>query len=260
MSTQQRDFDLDISSGQQHREQARTRNHGRWERAESWGSMLGGTALAVFGVSRRSWPGAAVAAAGGYLIYHGVSSRRAVQAVDVRVSFTVNKPVEEVWRFWRNFANLPKFMTHLQTVQPTTAQYSYWTARAPMGTTVSWYAEILEEREHEYLVWQSLPGSDVHNRGSVEFRRAPGNRGTEIHVMLEYQPPGGRLGAAVASLFGESAEQQVREDLRHFKQLMEAGEIPMTEGQPHGRRSLMAKAVQRVSREPKEPVTMERTA
>jgi uncharacterized membrane protein len=218
--------------------------------AETWGSLLGGSALAAFGVSRRSWPGVALAAAGGFLVYHGASVRRGLHPIDVRASFTINKPVEEVWRFWRDFSNLPRFMTHLESVQPTSTRYSHWTARAPMGRQISWHAEIIEERENEYLVWRSLPGSEVHNAGSVEFRRAPGNRGTEIHVSLQYRPPAGRIGAALASLFGESAQQQVREDLRHLKQLLEAGEIPTTEGQPHGRRSAMVKAAHRVWREP----------
>jgi uncharacterized membrane protein len=247
MSTYQSEFPGGTEARLQQRRGA---NNGRWIQAETWGSLLGGSALAVFGMSRKSWPGAALAAAGGFLIYHGANVQRGLHPIDVRASFTINKPVEEIWRFWRDFTNLPRFMTHLQSVQPTSERYSHWTARAPMGRQISWHAEIIEERENEYLVWRSLPGSEVQNAGSVEFRRAPGNRGTEIHVTLQYRPPAGRVGHAVASLFGESARQQVREDLRHFKQLMEAGEIPTIEGQPHGTRSAMVKAAQRAWQEP----------
>ncbi len=234
--------------------------NGNRSRAETWGSLLGGGVLAVFGISRRSWPGAALAAAGGYLIYRGVAARRQTNHVHVQQAFTINKPVEEVWRFWRDFRNLPKFMKHLENVEPSSDRYSYWTARAPMGGRVCWHAEITDERENQYLVWRSLPGSDIENLGSVEFRRAPGNRGTEIHVSLDYRPPAGKLGKVVATFFGEEPEQQVREDLRHFKQLMEAGEIPTTAGQPHGRRSLLVKAERAAWREPHEQHELQRTA
>lgn len=233
----------------------------RQSRAEKFGSLLGGSALAAVGVSRRSWPGLAMAAAGGFLIYHGARGRSGPNPIRVQVSFTINKPLEEVWNFWRNFENLPRFMTHLQEVRPTSHRHSHWTAKSPAGT-VSWNAEIVDEREHEFLVWRSVQESDIETRGSVEFRRAPGNRGTEIHVAMDYRVPGGRLSAAVASLFGESAGQQVREDLRHFKQLLETGEIPSTVGQPHGRRSLAVKAAHAVWHEPEErqTLTMPRSA
>ena len=212
----------------------------------SWASLLGGGALALYGVTRRSLSGSALALAGGYLAYQGATSKGGRDSLHVQKSFTINRPPEEVYRFWRQLENLPRFMSHLESVEVTGTRWSRWTARAPMGGMVSWDAEITDERENQYLVWRSLPGSQVENIGSVQFRRAPGDRGTEVSVAIEYRPPAGRAGVAIAKLFGESPEQQIREDLRHFKQLMETGEVPTIDGQPSGRRSAKVSMMQRV--------------
>jgi len=143
---------------------------------------------------------------------------------------TINKSIEEVYQFWRNFENFPRFMRHLESVERLSGQTSRWRAKAPAGTSVQWEAEMLEEREHELIAWRSLEGADVQNSGSVRFRRAPGARGTEVRVQLEYNPPGGRLGKGIAWLFGEEPSQQIREDLHRAKQLLETGEIPLSEG------------------------------
>lgn len=197
-----------------------------------------GAALAVFGASRRSWPGAAVAAAGGFLVYQGFrDTHKAAQPIHVQSSFTINKPVSEVFSFWRNFENLPTFMQHLRSVKSTGSHTSHWEARAPLGTSIGWDAEISDERQDNYIIWRSLPGAAIQHRGSVQFRPAPFAGGTEVIASLDYRPPAGKIGAAFARLFGENPEQQIREDLRRFKQLMETGEIPTIEGQPSGRRS-----------------------
>jgi uncharacterized membrane protein len=143
---------------------------------------------------------------------------------------TINKPIAEVYAFWRNFENLPRFMRHLESVESLGGNRSRWTARAPAGTTVSWEAEILQDRPDEWIAWRSLPGAQVENSGSVRFSAAPGARGTEIRVQLQYVPPAGALGRIIAKLFGEEPNQQVHEDLHRFKQLMETGEIPMSDG------------------------------
>ena len=140
--------------------------------AENWASIVGGGALTAYGISRRSWPGAAVAAAGGYLTFRGsrgVTGREKLPR-EVRVvrSFTINKPPEEVYRFWRNFENLPRFMRHLKSVHNTESRRSHWVARGPLGANVEWDAEIIQERENELLAWRSLPGSDVEHWGTVE--------------------------------------------------------------------------------------------
>jgi uncharacterized membrane protein len=150
------------------------------------------------------------------------------QGVEVRESVTVNKSADELYRHWRELTNLPHIMRHLETVEPQGGNRSHWVAKAPLGAKVAWDAEITEDVPGSRIAWRSLPGS-------VSFRAAPGERGTEVHVYLKYQPPLGPLGATFAKLFGEEPSQQISEDLRRFKQRMETGEIATTQGQPSGR-------------------------
>jgi uncharacterized membrane protein len=155
--------------------------------------------------------------------------------VKVEKSVTINKSAEELYRFWREFSNLPRFMKHLESVQTTGDKTSHWVAKAPAGTTVEWDAEIINEREGELIAWRSLPGSEIENAGSVRFQPAPGARGTMVKVSMIYNPPAGKIGAAIAKLFGEEPALQIHEDLRRFKMLMEAGEIATIHGQASGR-------------------------
>ena len=156
-------------------------------------------------------------------------------AIEVRRAVTINKPRAEVYGFWRRFEQLPRFMTHLESVTEQGNGVSHWVAKAPAGGTVEWDAEIVEEREGELISWRSRPGAEIPNGGTVRFVDGPVGRGTEVHVALTYDPPGGAAGAAVAKVFGEEPDQQVREDLRRFKRLLETGEIATTDGQPSGR-------------------------
>jgi uncharacterized membrane protein len=151
------------------------------------------------------------------------------RSIRVQKSITVNRSPEELYRFWRNFENLPRFMSHLESVQVTGEKRSHWRAKAPIGMRVEWDAEIINDRPNELIAWRSIEGADVDNAGSVHFKRAPGGRGTEVRVEMQYIPPGGVIGAAIAKLFGEEPGQQVSEDLRRFKQLMEAGEVVQSE-------------------------------
>jgi uncharacterized membrane protein len=152
----------------------------------------------------------------------------------VAKAITIKRPVEEVYGFWRNFENLPQFMYHLESVQVRGSGRSHWVAKAPAGATVEWDAETIEDRPNERIAWRSLPDADVANSGTVEFRPAPGNRGTEIHVEIEYKPPAGKLGTLVAKLFGEEPAQQVGDDLRRLKQVLETGEVVRSEASPEG--------------------------
>jgi uncharacterized membrane protein len=156
-------------------------------------------------------------------------------AIHVRHSVTINRPAEELYRFWRDFENLPRFMKHLESVRTVGERRSHWVARAPAGTTIEWDAEIAEDRPNQLIAWRSLEGSPVEHSGWVEFEPATGERGTVVRVDFRYRPPAGQLGALVARLFGEEPRQQVREDLRRFKQVVETGEVITTEGQPAGR-------------------------
>jgi uncharacterized membrane protein len=155
----------------------------------------------------------------------------------LRASITVRSPRSEVFLFWHLFDNLPSFMSHLESVREAGGGRSHWTARSPIGKPVEWDAEIVAEIPDELITWRSLEGADVTNSGSVRFADAPGGRGTEVRMQMEFELPGGRLGAAVARLFGEHPEQQVRDDLRRFKQVLETGEVVRSEGSPEGTRA-----------------------
>jgi uncharacterized membrane protein len=158
--------------------------------------------------------------------------------MQAKTAITVRHPVEVVYRFWRDFTNLPRFMNHLASVEVTGDGRSHWTANAPAGRTVDWDAEVVEDAPNERIAWRSLEGAQVPNSGAVRFTPAPGGRGTEVRVELSYDPPGGALGKVVAKLFGEEPQQQVTDDLRRLKQVLETGEVVRTEGSPEGTRSL----------------------
>ncbi len=125
-------------------------------------------------------------------------------------------------------------MLHLQSVQATDATHSHWVVRGPMGSRIEWDAEIFNEKPGELIAWRSVEGSEIDNAGSVRFQKAPADRGTVVTVELNYEPPGGRIGASIAWLFGEEPRIQIEDDLRRFKEIMEAGEIASVDGQPKG--------------------------
>jgi uncharacterized membrane protein len=211
---------------------------------EDWLALGAGTFLLVAGVFRRSAIGACLAVSSTPLLYRGITGRwpevlngptgangtRAALAgergVHVRESVRLEVPVADAYRVWRRLDNLPQFMTHLNRVTTTADRTSHWEAAGPGGLAVEWDAEIINETENQVLAWRSLPGSDIVTAGSVNFAAVRGGRSTQVSVHLQYAPPAGRAGAFVASLFGREPSQTVREDLRHFKQLLEAGEIP----------------------------------
>jgi uncharacterized membrane protein len=212
---------------------------------ERWASLIGGGAMVLMGLRQGSLRGALTALAGGGLLYQGATKQSTIQKaqeaiginqpIKVEKTVTINKSAEELYRFWHNFENLPTFMKHLKSVKVHNEKRSHWIANAPLDNTVEWDADILEDRENEFISWASVEGADVDNSGFVRFKKAPGDRGTEVKVVLEYNPPGGALTATLAKLFGEEPEQQIGDELRRFKMLMEAGEIATTEGQPSGR-------------------------
>lgn len=205
--------------------------------------LAGGGALALVGLVRRDLPGLALALLGGSLAYrsvtggwpfYGKAGIDADYSVRVDTSVTINKPSAEIYRLWRDFQNLPGIMSHLESVTVQNGNRSHWVAKAPMGRTVEWDAEIINEEENRLIAWRSVGDADVQSAGSVRFEEAPGGRGTEVRVKIEYMPPGGAAGAMVAKLFHEEPNQQVKDDLRRLKQRLEAGEVASTEGQPRG--------------------------
>jgi len=148
----------------------------------------------------------------------------------MRNSQIIGRSPDELYRYWRNLENLPSFMRHLASVQVTGATRSHWVAKAPAGTTIAWDAEITEDRPGRMIAWRSLEGSALENSGSVHFDEAPGGRGTIVRVVMTYNPPGGVIGEWVAKITGDDHEQQAQEALRCFKQVMEAGEVAVSDG------------------------------
>jgi uncharacterized membrane protein len=198
-----------------------------------------GYSMTLRGASKTRLGGAMVAVA-------GVAAPDAIEAmrlsrvasdtgpVEAKATITVNKAPEEVYWFWHDFENLARFMAHLDSVQVTGDGRSRWRAHGPAGRTVEWEAEIVEERPDELIAWRSLEGADVDNSGYVRFTPAPGGRGTEVRVELRYAPPAGTVGATVAKLLGSEPGQQVFDDLRRFKQVIETGEIARSDALPMG--------------------------
>ena len=152
-----------------------------------------------------------------------VASVERGKGIKVEDSVIINRPVVELYRFWRNFENLPRFMDHLESVTVIDENTSRWVAKGPAGTSIEWDAVIHNEIDDELIAWRTLPGAEVSSAGSVHFTPV-GEGATEVRVVLSYDPPAGRLGAAVAKLLGEEPSQQVAEDLRRLKQVMDAGD------------------------------------
>jgi uncharacterized membrane protein len=229
-------------------------NVGESERAIS---AVGGTAIALYGLNRGGFSGLLIAAIGGSLIYRGVTGNcEMYRALGVNTNprnqfssatgvpaqygfkyeknFIINRPAQELYDHWRRLENLPLIMRHLKSVTQTDLVRSHWVAKGPMNVQLEWDAEIINEEPGRMIAWRSLPGSTVDTAGSVHFDELGSGRGTQLRVSLKYNPPGGKVGASIAWLLGSGAEQEVEEDLRRFKQVMEAGEVPTTRGQSSG--------------------------
>jgi uncharacterized membrane protein len=194
-----------------------------------------------------------MAASGGAIVYLGANNSLYRREPITGSSLLVNCKPEEAFRFWRNFENLPRFMNHLESVNVLDDRRSRWTAIFGLGQTVSWEAEIIDERENEYIAWRSLPGSEIDVSGRVDFQLAPADRGTIITAAIQYRPPAGALGHVIARFFGKVPNFLMRQDLRRLEAILEAGEIPTTEGQSHGPRSALA-GVLRVA-DPTRPIS-----
>jgi uncharacterized membrane protein len=223
---------------------------------ESSLALGAGAFLLLIGASRRSAVGACLAISSAPLLYRGItgrwpdvrswpgaldgyvqpqSSKTALggdRGVHVRESVRLEIALPEVYRFWRRLENLPRFMTHLDQVAETPDGRSRWVAAGPGGLAVEWDAEIINEVDNKLIAWRSLPGSDIVTAGSVNFRSVRAGRSTQVSIHLQYAPPAGKAGALIASLFGREPSQTIREDLRHFKQLLEAGEIARATARP----------------------------
>jgi uncharacterized membrane protein len=222
-------------------------------------SVLGGTALAAYGITRRSWGGAALAVAGAGLALYGVNDARKPYSGKVRVGYTIGKSPEEVYAYVRNSEHWPKFLQGL-AMESSGNDSLKLTFGEAAGFKVVSEAEITDEESGKFIAWSSAAGP-VQHRGVVHFNPAPGKRGTEISVAFEFKAPAGPVARAVAMFVGWDPEQLVRESLRHLKELLEAGEIPTASGQPVGSRGFRGAALRVLYREtPAEDATKTRMA
>ena len=224
--------------------------------AERWASAIGGTLLMAHGLRRGSFGGLALAVLGGSLIYRGTTGHcQAYEALNIdtsdkhraleeqhihqgrliKHSTTVDRPAGELHDFWRDESNAPKFMSNIESARKTGEKTSHWASKGPLGKTFEWDSEVINEEPGRLIAWKSLPGGGVSNAGTVRFEPATGGRGTVVTLEINYEPPAGSLGVAAAKLLGEDPDVQARENLRRFKQLMEAGVIATVEGQTSGR-------------------------
>lgn len=228
--------------------------------AERLVSSLAGGAMLIYGLRQRNASGTMLSLLGGGMLFRGTTGhchvydaagintsgnadetnqspyRRSLFTGRVHVTKTTNidKPADELYRFWRELENLPRFMSHLESVRKTGERSSHWVAKAPLGSTVEWDAEITSDVPGLRIGWRSVAGAFIPNSGVVEFRETK-TRGTIVKVDLTYESPGGPVGEWIAWMFGEEPSIQVAEDIRRFKALMETGMIITTEGQPSGR-------------------------
>lgn len=217
-------------------------------------AVLGG-ALVLLGLRRRSVVGSAAALVGGWLVYRGAGGRDGLararemagttggaggagapaEAPTVERSVTVRKDADELYELWTDPDSLAQIMAHFAEVTPAGEDRQHWAVRSPTDRSVSWDSEIVEERPGELLRWESLPGADVPNEGSIRFRDAPSDRGTEVTLSMRFEPPGGLFGRTVAEHLGIVPATLVRKSLYRFKSLAEAGEIPTLEHNPSAR-------------------------
>lgn len=143
----------------------------------------------------------------------------------VERTVTIDRSRRELYAFWRDFGNLPQIMENIESVTELDERRSHWVVRAPAGTTLEWDSVIVEDVPDELISWESEPGADITHSGRIDFRDAPGGRGTQVTATIAYEPPAGAVGKAVAKLFQREPKIQARRDLRRFKQFMETGEI-----------------------------------
>src|SRR6185369_1860616 len=201
--------------------------------------------------------GAAILAGAG-LAYAAVKTIQSAaddvaREVHIETSIAIGKSREELYSFWRDFRNLPLFMRNLESVSEIDGGKSHWVAKGIGGTRIEWDAEIYNEKENELIAWRSLENADVVNAGSVRFEEAPTGHGTYVRVAVNYNPPAGKAGAALAQLLGAEPRQLIKEDLRRFKQMMEAGEVATIDGQTSGRAASIESQVMPAVSAPAEP-------
>ncbi|GHF54012.1 putative membrane protein [Deinococcus metalli] len=208
---------------------------GEASREQRRGTLILGGALLALGLRRVSFGSAALALTGGALLYRELARRpgqAGAKTSEVTRSVTIGRSADELYGFRRGAGHLPRVMEHFAVITETDQDRAHWTVHVPGGRSFSWDTQIVDDRPGELLSWQSLPGTELPNRGEVRFRPAPGDRGSEVTLHLHFQPPGA---AAAKALNGLVPRTLAGDALRRFKSLVETGEIPTLDRNPSGR-------------------------
>jgi uncharacterized membrane protein len=212
-----------------------------------WACLAGG-GLATYAAWRSGGPsGILMGVLGGVLIYQGTTGHAPVpsrlasmngRSRDVHLisTITIDRPASDLYEFWKGFTKLPQIMTFLESVEPHGDDLTHWVMKVPKGRTVEWDSEVTEDVPDQRIAWRSVEGSELTNWGAVRFNRAPADRGTEVHLSMHYEPPGGRIGAAVGHFLDGLSQEVIKQNLRHLKAYMESGEIPTNITTSQGRR------------------------
>jgi uncharacterized protein YndB with AHSA1/START domain len=184
-----------------------------------------GWALKTKSVHRMRTLGAIGAVAGVAMLdaYAGVRRSRATLGEPVRHGLTINRKPDELYAIWKNLDRLPQFMTWVESVRNLGNGRSHWKVKTPVGKTIEWDAEIVEDVPGHRIAWRSLPGASVPSFGQITFIAAPGGRGTEVLLEMQVAAP---LGKTIAGA-------EAKGDLRRFKQVMETGEILHSDASIH---------------------------
>ncbi|MDQ6663836.1 MAG: SRPBCC family protein [Acidobacteriota bacterium] len=206
---------------------------------ERWVSAAGGSALFIYGLRRRDPAGFLLAGLGAALFYRGASGHCQVREaighgakqlrhdpgqtfLSIHKAVTIDKQPHEAFDYWRNLANLPRFMDHLHSVTVNDDKHSHWIAKAPLGKTIAWDTEIIRETRGRFIEWRSVSGGEMESSGSVRFSKRQNGRGTKVHYSFRYEPPANSVGLIVSKLFGTNPAKQVQQELHKFKQVIEA--------------------------------------
>lgn len=228
--------------------QSNSGNYGERGSQSRWPFIVAASALGGFALMRRTKSSAVLAAAGVWALQR--SARQTTpRSYEAKATFAINTSAEHAYTTWRDFEGLSRFLRHVESVRVLDGSRSEWVALGPFGKKLHWTSEIVEDRPNERIAWRSVPGSEVETRGEIEFRPRTAGRGINVTARLEYVPPAGTAAKTIASLMGRDPEFTVREDLRRFKAMLEAGEIPTTVGQPHGPRGLHGQVYRTLLRE-----------
>ncbi|MAL99142.1 MAG: cyclase [Alteromonadaceae bacterium] len=212
-----------------------------------WACLAGGGLATYAGYRSGGASGLLMGVLGGVLAYQGIANtsapRRLLEAarpqreVHLISTVTIDKPASELYKFWKGFTRLPQIMSFLDSVEPRGDKISHWVVKAPSGHTLEWDAEVTEDVPDKRIAWHSVEGSEMPNWGKVRFNEAPGKRGTEIHVSMYFEPPGGNAGAIAGHFLQGLSKELIKQNLRHLKAYLETGEIPTNITTSQGRRT-----------------------